>query len=205
MTVMLTPGSNISRVLYLLIVFGASAVILFAVATCITQDDLSTDEGVAAALKVKRSSICVSRPANLPNIIVAGDLILDRGCRSKWVFVNRKLYESDATQKGLISLGWLTADKKERERLALLWTEQVFLAFESPITRLAETNNKLPKQLTAPAVDTSADGTIVVKIWNKEPSGMTATAENRYSLVQYEMSIDGVFIEKKFWTRFVSV
>jgi hypothetical protein len=97
----------------------------------------------------------------------------------------------------LISLGWSTADKKERERLAVLWTERVFLAFEFPITRLAETNNNLPKQVTAPAVDTSADGTIVVRIWNREPSGMTVTVEHRYSLVQYEISKDGVFIGKK--------
>ena len=138
---------------------------VFLAANCATaqtvtdKTDLSTDEGVIAALqkisdaknaestgdekldakrkaadKLESKDVCIKRLKETTKIIVIGFFRFDYGCHFEGAFINSDFFEAangDLHKNALHSLGWEKANKTERERIAKLWVEKVLFAFSA--------------------------------------------------------------------------
>jgi hypothetical protein len=150
--------------------------------------DLSTDEGVLAALqkmidaknavstgdkklntkrqtasRLEAKDICIKRVKETAKIIVIGFFRTDAGCHFDGAFIDSQYYErevSDVSKIALAALDWEKASQKERENLAKIWVERGLLVFAS-----------LSNQSLAAV---SINGEIKVTASSKYPPGVTS-------------------------------
>jgi hypothetical protein len=196
---MLELRSNDRYVKALLTLLG----VVFFSGACAAQTDLSTNEQVAAALsviekrEVKKDALCLSRPKDLPTVIVVGHWVNDGGCFHDGVFVNGKFIGPQDTRRGLEALGWLEASKKEKERLALLWVENVLIHFGASF--VTEENSE-DQHKSPPVTRTASNGTITIKLWVLSPPTPGALAGPgpgpKYGLAKYHFKKNGGLIDE---------
>lgn len=165
-----------------------------------SQFDLSTKEGVNAARAAmtgkpldSRSVNCIRRGKTLP-IITVGTFAFDWGCRFEGVFVKSRYFKTGETETwkdALDVLGWQTSSATERERLALAWVRETWLAF---ITVLMETNEDFQDHSfhSARALSNEA-GEIVVSLWIKFRAKGRVRGRN-YQLREFKFAKSGSFI-----------
>ncbi len=164
-----------------------------------SQFDLSTDDGVNAAREAllgrklnQRSARCILRGKTLP-LIAVGAFAFDWGCRFEGVFVKSKYFkpgQAETWKEALDLLGWQTAARANRERLAAAWVRESWLAF---LTVLTERNADFQKRaFQPPALVSNDQGEIVVTIWIAQPKGRTRGRS--YELREFKFSKDGAFI-----------
>jgi len=165
-----------------------------------SQFDLSTNEGVNAAREAlagrkldSHSLNCLRRGKTLP-VIAVGSFAFDWGCRFEGVFVKSHLFkpgEEQTWKEALDLLGWQTANKAERERLALAWIEESWLAF---IRVVREKNEDFTKPgFQPPTVVTKPDGEVVVTLWTNPP-GRGRSKGRGYQLREFKFARSGAFI-----------
>ena len=163
------------------------------------QYDLSTDEGVAAALETltgkkidRRSLTCIRRDRELP-LVVVGSFAVDRGCVFDGVFVNARYFaKNDAalSESVLDILGWKAANQEQREKLVQAWVVKGLLAF---VKVLREQNEDFQnRSFQPPRVVSRENGEIAITLWLRMPSGRVRG--RNYILREYRLSKDGVFI-----------
>jgi len=122
------------------------------------------------------SDLCVIPRENFPGIYCIGWFASDRGCMGDEVLFGNDFVEAeDITSKALNYYGWDTLSK--RETLALNWTMDVLLVFESPKRSMDKRFEKAGVTYEAPKVKTTADGHVVVRLWVQEPVGMLPKAD----------------------------
>ena len=178
---------------------GASAGLAFSQGRVAAQYDLSTDEGVAAALETltgkktdRRSLTCIRRDRDLP-LVVVGSFAFDRGCVFDGVFVNARYFgKSDAAlSEGVLdTLGWKAANQEQREKLVQTWVVKGLLAF---VTVLRQQNEDFQnRSFQPPRVVSGENGEIAITLWLRMPSGRVRG--RNYILREYRFSKDGVFV-----------
>lgn len=122
-----------------------------------------------------------SRPPSFPQVRIYQLAPPDAGLLLQSITVNGKSYPADqlaqATQAALASAGWLKAQTRAREKLALEWFLQVLQGD-------AQVLSKAPKDFNGkfqpPTATTRPDGSIQVRAWQQEPVGMMARRGNFY-------------------------
>jgi len=165
-----------------------------------SQFDLSTNEGVNAARealagrKLESHSLnCLRRGKTLP-VIAVGSFAFDWGCRFEGVFAKSRYFKPGQEQtwnEALDLLGWQTANPVERERLALAWVEESWLAF---IRVVREKNEDFTKPgFQPPTVVTKPDGEVVVTLWTNPPGRGRAKGRS-YQLREFKFARSGAFI-----------
>lgn len=163
------------------------------------QYDLSTDEGVAAALETltgkkmdRRSLTCIRRDRELP-LVVVGSFAFDRGCGFDGVFVNARYFgQSDAAlSEGVLNtLGWKAANQEQREKLVQAWVVKGLLAFVKVLHQKNEDFEN--RSFQPPQVVSKEGGEISITLWLRMPSGRVRGRS--YILREYRFSKDGVFV-----------
>lgn len=156
--------------------------------------DLSTDDGVLQAYNtiteqnLSSSDVCISRPTGLKEVVVIGVFAYDAGCLGDELFVGQTLGHVDnLTDDGLKVNGW--NDRTGRESLALLWTEDVLLAWRSPVQDPHPDFARASIPFTPPTVQTLTDGRVQVELWVQEPTGMLP--ETNYTQIRFVFESDG--------------
>ncbi|MFY9621034.1 MAG: hypothetical protein WAM70_20460 [Pyrinomonadaceae bacterium] len=163
------------------------------------QHDLSTDEGVAAAVETltgkkmdRRSLTCIRRDRELP-LVVVGNFAFDRGCAFEGVFVNGRYFgqsEAASSEGVLDTLGWKTANQEQREKLVQAWVVKGLLAFVKVLHQKNEDFEN--RSFQPPQVVSKEAGEISITLWLRMPSGRSRGRS--YILREYRFSKDGVFI-----------
>lgn len=163
----------------------------------LSRYDLSTDEGVNAAREAvagkpldDHSKRCIQRDPSLPGIVVVGGFAFDYGCRLQGAFAGSRYLtaEDEAFSKtALKALGWNAANRTQREKLAQAWVARGLMAFLAVISDKNE--DFVGHSFQPPQTVTRADGSIVVKLWIRLPSGRVRGT--RYELREYSFSRDG--------------
>ena len=163
------------------------------------QYDLSTDEGVAAALETltgkkidRRSLTCIRRDREL-SLVVVGSFAFDRGCVFDGVFVNARYFaKNDAalSESVLDILGWKAANQEQREKLVQAWVVKGLLAFVKVLRQQNEDFQN--RSFQPPRVVSRENGEIAITLWLRMPSGRVRG--RNYILREYRFSKDGVFI-----------
>lgn len=164
----------------------------------LSKFDLATNEGVNAAREAiagkpldDRSKRCIRRDKSLPGIAVVGGFAFDYGCRLQGAFVNSQYLTTDDkafSRTALDALGWKT-DQSQREKTAQAWVAKGLLAFLTVISvKDADFANQ---SFQPPQTLTRADGTVVVTLWVRLPSGRARGT--RYELREYRFSGEGNF------------
>jgi len=169
----------------------------------LSQYDLSTDEGVNAAREAvagkkldDRSKRCVRRDQSLPGMVVVGGFAFDYGCRFEGVFISARYIATEdkgLSRSALEALGWKTANRQLREKLAQAWLERGLFAF---VTVLRAKNEDFQNHsFQAPGAVTKETGETVVTLWIRLPSGRVRGKV--YQLREYRFSSDGDFAGSK--------
>jgi hypothetical protein len=163
------------------------------------QYDLSTDEGVAAALETltgkkmdRRSLTCIRRDRELP-LVVVGSFAFDRGCVFDGVFVNARYFgKSDAAlSEGVLdTLGWKTANQEQREKLVQAWVVKGLLAFVKVLHQKNEDFEN--RAFQPPQVVSKEGGEISITLWLRMPTGRVRGRS--YILREYRFSKEGGFV-----------
>jgi hypothetical protein len=177
----------------------------------LSQYDLSTDEGVNAAREAiaskkldESSKRCISRDRSLPGMVVVGGFASDYGCRFQGVFLSsRYVAQGDAalSRIALEALGWKTANREAREKLAQAWLERGLFAF---VTVLSAKNEDFKNHsFQPPGAATRENGETVVTLWIRLPSGRVRG--RTYQLREYRFSSDGDFAGSKTLESFNTV
>lgn len=176
-----------------------------------SQYDLSTNEGVNAARDAlggrkldQRSQRCIHRGKTLP-IIAVGNFAFDWGCRFEGVFVKSHYFAQEQNQNwkdALDLLGWQAASPAEREKLALTWVKESWLAF---IRVLTEKNEEFQEHaFQPPSVVTNENAEVVVTLWTNPPGRGRAKGRG-YQLRDYKFGKDGAFISATTRDNFTAV
>lgn len=163
----------------------------------LTQFDLSTKEGVNGAREAiagrkldDRSKGCVRLDRDLIGIAVVGGFAYDYGCRLSGVFVKTRYFGKDdpaLSKAALDALGWKTANKRAREKLAKAWVENGLLAFR---TVLSESNEDFAnRSFQPPQAISKPNGETIVTLWMRLPSGRSRGRS--YQLREFKFSADG--------------
>jgi hypothetical protein len=165
--------------------------------------DLTTDEGVNAAREAvtgkkpdDRSKRCISRHKSLPGMVVVGGFASDYGCRFQGVFTGSRYLatEDKALSKGALeALGWKSANRELREKLALAWLEKGLFAFVTVIR--ARNDDFQNRTFQTPGAVTSETNETVVTLWIRLPAGRGRGRP--YQLREYRFSSDGDFAGSK--------
>lgn len=123
---------------------------------------------------------CVQKPASFKSVYSIGFFAHDRGCMGNEILVASKIGERNKMTATALELNdW--KDKNKQQELALNWTKEVILAWESPLNESNE-HFGLDTTPTFEAPSCIADGeNWVVTTWVQEPSGMMPQA-NYYQL-----------------------
>lgn len=160
--------------------------------------DLSTDEGVAAALESltgkkldRRSLTCIRRERELP-LVVMGSFAFDRGCVFDGVFVKARYFgKTDAAlSEGVLdTLGWKAASQQQREKLVQTWVVKGLLAFVKVLHQKNEDFQN--RSFQPPQVVSKEDGEISITLWLRMPSGRVRGRS--YILREYRFSKEGGF------------
>lgn len=162
--------------------------------------DLSTEQGVTAAresLTGKKldagDQSCIRRPRELP-IIVVGTRSFRFGCVFDGVFVkSHYLGHEDAalSKAALAALGWKTANRTQREKLARAWLMKGLLAFS---TVLSEENVDFKdRSFQAPQAASKENGEVVVTLWVQLRTRGRGVLRTTYFLREYRFARDGDF------------
>ncbi len=166
--------------------------------------DLSTDDGVLQAYNtiteqnLASTDVCIHRPANLKEVVVIGLFAHDAGCRGDEMFVGQTLGHFDnLTDDGLKANGW---NGRTREELARLWTEDVLLAWRTPMQTANDDFARAGVTFTPPVVQTLADDRVQVELWVREPAGMLPEAN--YTQVRIVFEADGNLGEQTVLNQF---
>lgn len=132
--------------------------------------DLSTDEAVheafAAATGNPPHDLYVTRPVELPGIVLVGTLIPDMGYTPQGGFVAGVWHDlDDLDGPALAHLGWVGVSGEERSRIALLWvrhSQRFGALFEDPGPMLTE-------PFVEPSAEPLEDGRVRVRfLWASE-------------------------------------
>ena len=180
--------------------FLALPALVFSQGQDASQFDLSTNERVNAARGAmmgkpldSRSVNCIRRGKTLP-IITVGTFAFDWGCRFEGVFVKSRYFKTGETETwkdALDALGWQTSTTSERERLALAWVRESWLAF---ITVVKETNEDFQnRSFQPPGAVTNEAGEIVVSLWINSPKKGRIRGRS-YQLREFKFAKSGTFI-----------
>ena len=163
----------------------------------LSRYDLSTNEGVNAAREAisgkkldEYSKNCVRRNSDLPQIVAVGGFAFDLGCYFQGVFVGSHYFEKDdvaLSKKALDALGWKTANREQREKLARLWVENGLLPFSRVLAQKNEDFQNRPFQ--PPQAISKENGDIIVTLWISLPPRMIRG--RGYQLLEYRFSKDG--------------
>lgn len=123
---------------------------------------------------------CVKKASSFQGVYSLGFFAHDRGCKGNEILVGTTIGELGKMMATALELnGW--KDKNKQQELALNWTKEVILAWESPLSRSNE-DFGLNSTHAFEAPSCIADGeNWVVKIWVKGPVGMRPQA-NYYQL-----------------------
>lgn len=160
--------------------------------------DLSTDEGVAAAVIEATGAhfdpeyICVQRPSDLPGIILVADLVMDAGCLAQGGLVEGEYFPwSDLSQRALGHLGWADASPERRTELAWLWIRRGIYAFGSGVLERPDAafDREDTPAFTPPSIVANPDGGVTAEYWTADSSGMLP--ETRYQRVRLVFGPDG--------------
>jgi hypothetical protein len=173
--------------------------------------DLSTDEGVNAAREAiagkkldERSKRCIRRDQSLPGMVVVGGFASDYGCRLQGVFISSRyvaIEDKALSRSALEALGWRTANRESREKLAQAWLERGLFAF---VTVLRAKNEDFQNHsFQPPGAVTRENGETVVTLWIRLPSGRVRG--RTYQLREYRFSSDGDFAGSKTLENFNTV
>ncbi|HNB53871.1 MAG TPA: hypothetical protein PK530_18135, partial [Anaerolineales bacterium] len=127
-------------------------------------------------------------PTYLKEVVVIGLFAYDRGCAGDELFVGQTLgYVDNLTDDGLNANGW--NDRTGRESLALLWTEEVLLAWRYPVQEANPDFTQVGIPFTPPTVQTLSDDRVQVELWVQEPGGMLP--ETNYTQIRIIFEKDG--------------
>lgn len=166
--------------------------------------DLTTDNGVLQAYNtiteqnLSSSDVCISRPTGLKEVVVIGVFAHDAGCRGDELFVGQTLGHFDnLTDDGLKANGW---NDRTREELARLWTENVLLAWRTPMQTANDDFAHAGVTFTLPIVQTLANDRVQVELWVCEPAGMLPEAN--YTQVRIVFEADGNLGEQTVLNQF---
>lgn len=162
--------------------------------------DLSTDAGITAAREAftgrkldQRSLNCVRRGKTLP-VIAVGTFAFDLGCRFEGVFAKSRYFktgEGQTWKDALDLVGWRTANATKREKLALAWVKESWLAF---VRVLDEKNDDFQDHsFQPPGVITNQDGDVIVTLWTN-PRGRGRVKRGNYQLREYKFAKSGAFV-----------
>lgn len=155
--------------------------------------DLSTDTGVLGAYNtiteqnLTLEDVCILRPPDFNEVVLIGMFATDVGCQGDELFVGQTLGHFDnLTAQGLNANGW---NDRTREDLARLWTEEVLLAWRTPVQVANPDFDQAGVPFTPPTVQTLSDDRIQVELWVQEPAGMLP--ETAYTNLQVIFEPDG--------------
>ena len=176
----------------LLAALGTSMLVSFSTAAC-ARSDLTTDEGVSAALErstgrgLSDRHPCVDRLDSV-DVIVVGDFAYDRGCMLRGAFINGTWLEADQlASKALEKLGWTKLTSTEREQTGRIFIEEVILYGQGRILKYSHKAFSLTDTPSLEEPKLWSKGTQVkLRAWLHEPSGMMPIEEFR----QIEVTID---------------
>jgi len=176
-----------------------------------SQYDLSTNEGLNAAREAlagkkldQRSLNCLRRGKTLP-IISVGTFAFDWGCRFEGVFVKSRYFKTSQNENwkdALDLLGWQTANSTEREKLALGWVRESWLAFIRVLTVKNEDFENHSFQ--PPSVTTNQEREVIVTLWTNPPGRGRARGRS-YQLREYKFSGAGAFVSATTRDNFTTV
>lgn len=182
----------------------------FTPAQDLSKFDLSTNDGVNAAREAiagkpldDRSKNCIRRHDSLPGIVVVGGFAFDYGCRWQGVFINSKYVGVDdqsMSRSALESLGWKTANRKQREALAQAWVGNGLLGFLTVLS--AKNEHFAERSFQPPQASTNSAGETVVTLWLRLPAGRVRGTT--YQLREYRFSKDGDFAGNKTLENFTA-
>jgi hypothetical protein len=171
------------------------ATLLFAAlsTTACVRTDLSTDEGVSAALErangrgLGERHQCLERLDSV-DVIVVGDFAYDRGCMLLGAFINGSWLEAEQlASKALRRLGWSKLGSPQREELGRVFTEEVLFYGDGRFMNNAHEAFSLTDTPSFEEPKVWSEGTQVrLRAWLHEPSGMTPTHQFR----QIEVTIE---------------
>lgn len=162
--------------------------------------DLSTDQGVTAAREsltgkklVPGDESCIRRPQELP-IIVVGTRSLRFGCVFDGVFVkSHYLGPEDAARSkaALAVLGWSTANRTQREKLAQAWVMKGLFAFSTVLSQ--ENSDFKDRSFQAPQAVSKESGEVIVTLWTQLRMRARGVLTTTYFLREYRFTRDGDF------------
>jgi hypothetical protein len=162
--------------------------------------DLSTDSGVLLAYNtiteqhLAPDDFCIHHPNGLKEVVVVGGFAHDLGCKGDELFVGQTLGHFDhLTDEGLALNGWNNGTG--REELALLWVEEVILAWRSPVPTENEDFTKVGIPFSPPTAQTLNDDRVLVELWVREPAGMLPEAN--YTFLRVVFEADGRLAEQE--------
>jgi hypothetical protein len=192
--------------------FGMILVLLLSAVAFSQAPDLSTDEGVLAAVqkrvdgerglagkppsRLEKRDVCIKRIKDAAAVVIVGFFAYDRGCMSAGAFVDGTYIEkSDKTlsQKALAAMGWKRAEYGQRQQLALKWVVNGLFAFSDVVHQ--DDKESPIAGFHPPEVVTPKDGEITVTLWVRRPPGMRAEKPG-YQSFRYEFSLDGELLRK---------
>ena len=174
---------------------------------CAQTVDLSTNEAVLAELqgrvdakrdipgkkgggKLDAKHVCIERLKESAKVIIIGFFRYDYGCHFDGAFVDsRYLERTDAalSKNALKALGWDTANRDQRERLAKLWVEKGLVAFFTVL--YTKDKNFQASTFQPPQVISEHNGEVVVTLWVRLPSGNRGGTTEKF--LEYRFSNDG--------------
>jgi hypothetical protein len=143
---------------------------------CAASCDLSTDEKLGALYfeltgrSLEPTPRCVSRSAVLPRAITVGTFASDHGCLLRGVFIDC-CYSELREPAALVDLAWTSLETKQRETLAVQFSQEVVLAFDRPLNSATEDfgltlHDETTPAFTSPSATSNADGTVAVEYWS---------------------------------------
>lgn len=187
----------------LCLVTGSLTIAAVAQSQDLSSSDLTTDEGVNAAREAisgkkldDRSKRCISRDKSLPGMVVVGSFASDYGCRFQGVFVGSRYVATQdkaLSKSALEALGWKSANRELREKLALAWLEKGLFAFVTVIR--AQNDDFQNRTFQPPGAVTGENAETVVRLWIRLPAGRVRGRP--YQLREYRFSTDGDFAGSK--------
>lgn len=143
---------------------------------------------------------CVEKASSFNGVYSLGWFAHDRGCMGDEILVGKEIgLRKNLTAKALELNGW--KDKSKQQALALAWTKEVILAWESALT---STDEDFEKEDTptfeAPKAIENGDGWTVTT-WVRRPSGMLPQAS--YYQLKVDFDANGNISDQKQVNSFV--
>jgi len=174
-----------------------------------TPIDLSTDEKVMAELNkgrkepLEEGEVCIERPEEFKDLILIGYFADDRGCMLGDAFYKgEKIDIEKSSSKILMDNGW--AERKNKADLALEWVVNVSALWETVVSEEPDNFDTTGEHIfSAPEIQLLDNGSVIIKCWIKEPSGMAP--EDEYYKLLVEFSDKGEIIRSEAEDRYTEI